>query len=269
MKIIRFINDQNTEVLGCDYQDGSANLLEGEIFASLTDTGRRVPVKKLLAPVAPTNILCIGLNYHEHAEETGLELPMYPTLFMKNIGSITHPEDSIEIPLCCRQKPEVDYEIELAVVVGKSVKNVSVDDALKCVAGYTVANDVSARRWQGKAGNGQWVRGKSFDTFCPVGPCLVTPEEIGDPQNLKLECRLNGDVMQQANTSDMIFSVAKIISYLSQDTTLVPGTIILTGTPSGVGFIRKPPVYLKQDDRMELEIEKIGTLVNPVVELDA
>jgi len=268
MKIIRFINDQNTELLGCSYQDGSANLLEGEIYDSLKDTGRRVPVKKLLSPVAPTNILCIGLNYHEHAKETGLELPMYPTLFMKNLASVSHPEDPIEIPLCCRKKPEVDYEIELAVVIGKSVKNIPVENALDCVAGYTIANDVSARRWQGHAGSGQWVRGKSFDTFCPVGPCLVTPDEIGDPQNLKLECRLNGDVMQRASTSDMIFSVAQIISYLSEDTTLVPGTIILTGTPSGVGFIRNPPVYLKEGDLMELEIDRIGTLINPVVEPD-
>ncbi|MBT3225688.1 MAG: fumarylacetoacetate hydrolase family protein [Deltaproteobacteria bacterium] len=266
MKIIRFINDQNTEVLGCDYQDGSANQLEGEIYGSLTDTGRRVPVKKLLSPVAPTNILCIGLNYYLHAKETGLELPIYPTLFMKNVASASHPNDPIEIPLCARKKPEVDYEIELAVVIGKSVKNVSVDDALDFVAGYTVANDVSARRWQGHAGNGQWVRGKSYDTFCPIGPCLVTPDEIADPQNLNLECRLNGEVMQQAHTSDMIFSVAQIISYLSEDTTLIPGTIILTGTPWGVGYTRNPPVYLKQGDLMELEIEKIGTLVNAVTE---
>jgi 2-keto-4-pentenoate hydratase/2-oxohepta-3-ene-1,7-dioic acid hydratase in catechol pathway len=268
MKIVRFISDQNIEVLGCNYQDGSANLLEGELYASLTDTGRRVPVKKMLSPVVPTNILCIGLNYHEHAKETGLELPMYPTLFMKNIASLTHPEDPIEIPFCCRKKPEVDFETELTVVIGKTVKNVSVDMALDCVAGYTVGNDVSARRWQGHAGNGQWVRGKSFDTFCPIGPCLVTPDEIGDPQNLKLEGRLNGQVTQQANTSDMIFSVAEIISYLSQDTTLVPGTIIMTGTPAGVGFVQKPPVYLKQGDCMELEIEKIGTLINPVIEPD-
>lgn len=266
MKIIRFIDDQDSERLGCDFRDDSANLLEGEIYGTLLDTGRRVPVRKLLSPVAPTNILCIGLNYHLHAKETGLEVPHYPTLFMKNLASASHPGDPIEIPFCCRKKPEVDYEIELAVVIGKAVKNVAVDDALDSVAGYTIANDVSARRWQGHAGNGQWVRGKSFDTFCPSGPCLVTPDEIGNPQDLKLVCRLNGEVMQQANTSDMIFSVAEVISYLSQDTTLLPGTIILTGTPSGVGFTRNPPVYLKHGDHLELEIEKIGTLINPVVE---
>jgi len=266
MKVIRFLDDQSRAVLGCDYRDDSANLLEGEIFTSLTDTGSRATVKKLLSPVVPTNILCIGLNYHEHARETGLEVPRFPTLFMKNIASVTGPEDPIEIPACCMQKPEVDYEIELAVVIGRDVKDVAVDQALGYVAGYTVANDVSARRWQGKAGSGQWVRGKSFDTFCPIGPCLVTPDEIGDPQALDLTCRLNGEVMQQTNTSDMIFSVAEIIAYLSEGTTLPAGTIILTGTPSGVGFIRKPPIYLKEGDIMELEIEKIGTLINPVTE---
>ncbi|NQU63925.1 MAG: fumarylacetoacetate hydrolase family protein [SAR324 cluster bacterium] len=266
MKIIRFINDQNTEMLGCDFKDGSANLLEGQIYGKLSDTGRRVPVKKLLSPVVPTNILCIGLNYHLHAKETGLEVPVHPTLFMKNLGSASQPGDPIEIPLCCRQKPEIDFEIELAVVIGKSAKNVTEEDALNFVAGYTVANDVSARRWQAHAGNGQWVRGKSYDTFCPTGPCLVTPDEIADPHNLNLECRLNGEVMQKAHTSDMIFSVAQLISYLSQDTTLPPGTIILTGTPWGVGYTRTPPVYLKQGDLMELQIDKIGTLTNPVVE---
>ncbi len=266
MKVIRFIDEQNRAVMGCDYRDDTASLLEGEIFTSLTDTASRAAVKKLLPPVVPTNILCIGLNYHEHARETGLEVPRYPTLFMKNIAAVTGPKDPIEIPACCMKKPEVDYEIELAVVIGRDVKDVAIDQALDCVAGYTVANDVSARRWQGKAGNGQWIRGKSFDSFCPIGPCLVTPDEIRDPQALELTCRLNGEIMQQANTSDMIFSVAEIIAYLSEGTTLPAGTIILTGTPSGVGFIRKPPVYLNGGDVMELEIEKIGTLINPVTE---
>lgn len=266
MKIVRFLNEQQETVLGCDYQDETASVLEGDIYSSITNTGNRVPVKKLLAPVVPVNILCIGLNYHAHARETGLEVPRYPALFMKNLGSISHPGDPVEIPVCCMKKPEVDYEVELAVVIGKPVKNATPETALDYIAGYTVANDVSARRWQGKAGNGQWVRGKSFDTFCPIGPCLVTPDEIENPQALELVCRLNDTVMQQANTSDMIFSVAEIITYLSQDTTLPAGTIILTGTPSGVGFTRRPPVYLKQGDVMELNIEKIGTLVNPVVE---
>ncbi len=266
MKIIRFLNEQGEESLGCNFENDSAEMLKGSLFTSLENSGERVGVKKLLAPVSPVNILCIGLNYHEHARETGMEVPRYPALFMKNLGSVTHPGDPIEIPVCCMKKPEVDYEVELAVVIGKSAKNVKAEDALNYVAGYTVANDVSARRWQAHAGNGQWVRGKSYDTFCPIGPCLVTPDEITDPQDLKLECRLNGEVMQQASTADMIFPVSRLIEYLSEDTTLLPGTIILTGTPSGVGFTRKPPVYLKQGDVLQLEIENIGILENPVTE---
>ncbi|MFH2133000.1 MAG: fumarylacetoacetate hydrolase family protein [bacterium] len=266
MKIIRFINAQNEVSLGCDYRDGTASLLEGDMYASLKDTGKRIPVQKLLSPIIPINIMCIGLNYHEHARETGMEVPRYPALFMKNIASLNHPEEPIQIPRCCMNKPEVDFEMELAVVIGQTAKDVPEDRALDYVAGYTVGNDVSARRWQAHAGSKQWVRGKSYDTFCPIGPCLVTPDEIKDPQQLELVCRLNGDVMQQASTADMIFSVAQIIAYLSQDTTLRPGTLILTGTPAGVGFTRNPPVYLKQGDRMEMEIDRIGTLVNPVID---
>lgn len=266
MKIVRFLNEQGETLLGHDHRDGAATVLTGDIYSELSDSGRRVSVKKLLAPVVPINILCIGLNYHAHAKETGLEIPRYPALFMKNLAAVTNPGDPIVIPRVCMKKPEVDYEIELAVVIGKPARDVSADEALNFVAGYMVGNDVSARRWQAHAGNGQWVRGKSYDTFCPIGPCLVTADEIPDPQGLNMVCRLNGKVMQEANTSDMIFSVAEIIAYLSEDTTLPAGTIILTGTPSGVGFIRKPPVYLKKGDLMELEIENIGTLVNPVVE---
>ncbi|MCP4755335.1 MAG: fumarylacetoacetate hydrolase family protein [Proteobacteria bacterium] len=264
MRIIRFLNEHGQECLGSDYENGSATVLEGQLYGELKKTGDRIPVKKLLSPVVPSAILCIGLNYNEHARETGMELPRYPTLFMKNPSALTHPEDPVVIPGCCSEKPEVDYEIELTVVIGKAAKNVSAAEAFDYVAGYTVANDVSARRWQRKGGNGQWVRSKSYDTFCPLGPALVTPEDIPDPQNLKIECRLNGQTMQSANTSDMIFSVAQLIEYLSTDTTLLPGTVILTGTPSGVGFIRNPPVYLKQGDLMELTIDGIGTLVNPV-----
>ncbi len=265
MKIIRFIDGQGDIVLGCDYRDGMASVLEGDFFSSLTVTGNRVAVKKLLAPFIPTGILCIGLNYHAHAEETGNELPRYPTLFMKNLNTVANPDDPIVIPKVCAKTPEVDYEAELAVVLGKSVRDATLETALDSVAGYTVANDISARRWQKNAGRGQWVRGKSFDTFCPLGPCLVTPDEIGDPQKLELTCRLNGEVMQKTNTSDMIFSVAEIIRYVSEDTTLPAGTLILTGTPGGVGFTRTPPVFLKEGDVMELEIDKIGKLVNPVV----
>jgi 2-keto-4-pentenoate hydratase/2-oxohepta-3-ene-1,7-dioic acid hydratase in catechol pathway len=158
----------------------------------------------------------------------------------------------------------VDYEVELAVILGKPARNVSRENALAHVAGFCVGNDVSARIWQMQGGGNQWVRGKTFDTFCPLGPCLVTADEIPDPDHLHIECRLNGAVMQTGNTSDMIFSVGELIAFLSEDTTLVPGTVILTGTPSGVGFSRKPPVFLKPGDRLEMTIEHIGTLVNRV-----
>ncbi|MBL0731940.1 MAG: fumarylacetoacetate hydrolase family protein, partial [Desulfosarcina sp.] len=151
-----------------------------------------------------------------------------------------------------------------AVVIGKTARNVSAGQALDYVLGYTIANDVSARRWQKNAGSMQWTRGKSFDTFCPLGPAIITADEIPDPQNLQIKCVLNDEVMQDAVTSDMIFSVAEIIAYLSEDTTLLPGTVILTGTPGGVGFVRKPPVYLKTGDEVEVTIEGIGRLVNPV-----
>jgi 2-keto-4-pentenoate hydratase/2-oxohepta-3-ene-1,7-dioic acid hydratase in catechol pathway len=154
--------------------------------------------------------------------------------------------------------------VELAVIIGKSAKNVPKETALDYIAGYTVANDVSARTWQANAGARQWIRGKSFDTFCPMGPMLVTPEDVPDPDKLDIRCVLNGQVMQESNTSDMIFSTPRLISYLSEDTTLLPGTVILTGTPSGVGFTRNPPVFLKPGDKIEMTIEKLGTLINTV-----
>ncbi len=264
MKIIRFLNENNAICYGYNYESDSAILLSGELFNGLQDTGRKIRVKKLLAPLQPSNILCIGLNYKEHARETGLELPQYPVLFMKNLFALTNPGDPIIIPRVCSKSPEVDYEIELAVVIGKPAKNVPVSRALDYVFGYTIGNDVSARRWQKNAGSGQWIRGKSFDTFCPLGPVLITRDEIPNPQSLRMTCSLNGKIMQDANTSDMIFSVAELIAYLSEDTTLLPGTVILTGTPSGVGFSRTPPVYLKPGDILELKIEGIGILVNPV-----
>jgi 2-keto-4-pentenoate hydratase/2-oxohepta-3-ene-1,7-dioic acid hydratase in catechol pathway len=160
----------------------------------------------------------------------------------------------------------VDYEAELAVVIGRRCRNVPVERALEQVLGYSCANDISARRWQKRGGGGQWVRGKSFDRFCPLGPVLVTADELPDPQRLSIECRLNGRLMQAGNSADMIFPVAELISRLSQDTTLLPGTLILTGTPPGVGFARQPPVFLAAGDRVEVRIEGIGRLENPVVE---
>jgi 2-keto-4-pentenoate hydratase/2-oxohepta-3-ene-1,7-dioic acid hydratase in catechol pathway len=264
MRIIRYVDDKGQERYGHNYEKDEAVMLEGNLFTSLKDSGENFPVKKLLAPVAPSAILGIGLNYRRHAEETGLEPPKYPVLFMKNPGSVTHPGDPILLHPSCMKPPEVDYEVELAVVIGKTAKDVPEDKALDYVLGYTVANDISARRWQGGRGGGQWVRGKSFDTFCPLGPALVTADEIRNPQNLDLNCVLNGQVMQEADTSDMIFSVAELIAFLSTGMTLLPGTVILTGTPSGVGFTRKPPVFLRPGDTIEATVEGIGTLSNSV-----
>jgi 2-keto-4-pentenoate hydratase/2-oxohepta-3-ene-1,7-dioic acid hydratase in catechol pathway len=168
------------------------------------------------------------------------------------------------LPAACGHGPEVDFEAELAVIIGREAKNVPEDQALEYVLGYTCANDVSARHWQKHGGGGQWVRGKSFDTFCPLGPVLVTADEIPDPQSLSVRCGVNGDRMQDGNTADMIFPVRRLIARISRDTTLVPGTVILTGTPAGVGFTRDPPVFLAAGDRVSVDIEKIGILVNLV-----
>jgi 2-keto-4-pentenoate hydratase/2-oxohepta-3-ene-1,7-dioic acid hydratase in catechol pathway len=178
---------------------------------------------------------------------------------------VQHPGGPIELP---RKLPSqsVDYECELAVVIGKRCKNVSRADALKYVLGYTCANDVSARDWQLNLGGGQWCQGKSFDTFCPLGPAIVTTDDIPNPDTLRIRTHLNGEVLQDWNTSDMIFDVRALIEFLSASKTLLPGTVILTGTPHGVGFARKPPVWLKAGDTITVEIEKIGSLTNPVVD---
>lgn len=266
MRMVRFLDEKGRECYGHNFRDGHAMLLEGHLFQGLQETGIRVSVKKLLAPLQPAAILCIGLNYRKHAVETGIKIPEYPVLFMKNPAAIADPGDPIVLPKVCVNPPQVDYEAELAAVIGKPARNVSAAKALDYVLGYTAGNDVSARWWQQHAGASQWIRGKSFDTFCPLGPELVTADEIPDPQNLQLRCILNNEVMQDGNTSDMIFSVAQLIAFLSEGTTLLPGTIILTGTPSGVGFVRQPPVFLKPGDVVSIEVEGIGMLTNPVVE---
>jgi 2-keto-4-pentenoate hydratase/2-oxohepta-3-ene-1,7-dioic acid hydratase in catechol pathway len=265
MRIVRFKGIEGKVYSGCHFNGAAATVIRGDIFSSMEITNRRIAVKELLAPVIPAAILCIGLNYKLHAAETGLDLPEYPVLFLKNPGAVIGPRAEIQIPFSCLDPLQVDYEAELAVVIGKAAKNVPKEDALSYVLGYTCANDVSARIWQKHAGGKQWARGKSFDTFCPLGPELVSVDEVGDPQNLIVECRLNRKIMQKAHTSDMIFSVAEIVSFLSESTTLLPGTVILTGTPGGVGFSRQPPVFLKPGDVLETKIEGIGTMSNSVV----
>src|SRR3954471_8247950 len=215
----------------------------------------------LLAPVvAPQKVLAIGLNYRDHARETGAELPKAPILFVKTPNSIIGPDQAITYAK--DDSTQVDYEAELAVVIGRQCRRVGVENALDAVLGYTVCNDVSARDAQ--FADGQWVRGKSFDTFCPLGPWIVTADEIPHPQRLGLRCRVNGEVLQDSSTSEMIFGCAELISYLSQVITLEPGDVIATGTPSGVGFTRKPPVLLVDGDVVEAEIDGIGTLRNTV-----
>jgi len=205
----------------------------------------------------PQKIVCVGLNYRDHAEEQGVALPERPLLFAKWPNTLIASGEPIRIPPISQN---VDYEAELAVVIGRRARHVSVADALDHVLGYTCLNDVSARDIQ--FGDGQWVRGKSLDTFCPMGPVLVTADEIGDPQALAISCRVGSEIVQEANTAQMYFSVAEIISYCSAAFTLEPGDVIATGTPGGVGVFRKPPRFLGDGDRVVVEIEKIGRLEN-------
>jgi 2-keto-4-pentenoate hydratase/2-oxohepta-3-ene-1,7-dioic acid hydratase in catechol pathway len=263
MKIIRYLDSQEQIHYGAAQGDGSAIELTGELFSGLQSTDRRADVAKLLAPLAPSQILGIGLNYRRHAEETKATIPEFPVLFIKGLNSLQNPGDPIFIPTRLRSE-EVDYECELAVVIGRPCKNVSRKRALDYVFGYTCANDVSARDWQKRKGGSQWCRGKSFDSFCPLGPCLVTPEEIPDPNALSIRTILNDTIVQDANTNDMIFDVPSIIEFLSGSTTLPAGTTILTGTPHGVGMAANPPRWLKVGDRVSIVVERIGKLTNPV-----
>jgi 2-keto-4-pentenoate hydratase/2-oxohepta-3-ene-1,7-dioic acid hydratase in catechol pathway len=267
MKFSRFIDDLGVQRFGTPAPEGSlAELCDGDPYTGLKPTGQMVNIRKWLPPIDPVNIFGIGLNYRAHAEETGARIPETPVVFMKPTSAVSQHLADIHLPASCEHGPEVDYEAELAVVIGKAARDVSLKDALKHVLGYTCANDVSARRWQKHGGGGQWVRGKGFDTFCPLGPVLVTTDTLPDPQALAIQCRLNGTEMQNGSTSDMIFSVAELISRLSRDTTLLPGTLILTGTPPGVGYARQPPVFLKAGDEIEVEIDLIGTLHNSVTQ---
>jgi 2-keto-4-pentenoate hydratase/2-oxohepta-3-ene-1,7-dioic acid hydratase in catechol pathway len=262
MKIIRYEDLSGIIRYGSQDPDGRTVELAGDIFDSPTPTGKAAEIKKQLAPIAPANLIGIGLNYRRHAEESGAKIPERPIVFIKLTNSLQHPGEPIELP---PSSHEVDYECELAVVIGKSCKDVSPEQSLDYVLGYTCANDVSARDWQLKWGGNQWCRGKSFDTFSPLGPALVTADEIPNPNQLKIQTILNSDIVQDWNTSDMIFDVPTLISYLSQSTTLLPGTVILTGTPHGVGMAAKPPRYLRPGDTVSISLEKIGTLTNPVV----
>lgn len=219
------------------------------------------PVQVLAPLMQPSKIICLGKNYLGHVKETKASVPSNPILFPKFSTSIIGPEESIILPTFT---DKVDYEIELAVVIGKQARNIQPKEALSYVAAYTIANDITARDIQRR--DGQWTRGKGLDTFLPLGPFLVTADEIPDPQDLTLRLRLNSETMQEGSTADMIFPVPEIISFISEGITLLPGDLILTGTPPGVGFARNPPVFLKDGDQLELEIEKLGQLSNLVVQ---
>jgi 2-keto-4-pentenoate hydratase/2-oxohepta-3-ene-1,7-dioic acid hydratase in catechol pathway len=220
---------------------------------SLAEVVPRAPVPR------PGKIVCIGLNYRDHAEEAGLEIPEVPILFPKFANSVIGPGDPIVIP---PETTRADYEAELGVVIGRTAHRVTETDALAHVGGYTCMNDVSARELQNRTS--QWMLGKAIDTFLPCGPVLVTPEEIPDPQALAIRCEVNGRELQSSNTAQMVFGVAELIAFISRTMTLEPGDLIATGTPPGVGFARKPPVYLNDGDEVTVEIERIGRLTNPV-----
>jgi 2-keto-4-pentenoate hydratase/2-oxohepta-3-ene-1,7-dioic acid hydratase in catechol pathway len=205
--------------------------------------------------------VCVGLNYRDHAEEQGTETPKAPLLFAKWPNSLIGPGEPIVLPA---ESNQVDYEAELGVVIGRRTRGVGERDALDAVRGYVCVNDVSARDLQ--FADGQWTRGKTPDTFCPVGPRLVPREEIGDPQALAIRCTVNGEVLQDSSTAQMIFSVAEIIAYVSRSITLEPGDLIATGTPAGVGIFRDPKVLLKDGDEVTVEVEGLGALTNPVQE---
>ena len=265
MKIIRYQSPTGEIGYAQQQADGTATRLRGELFTGFTATSEKAEVAKLLAPLDPRAILCIGLNYRQHAAETGAPLPQFPVLFMKNPASVQHPGDPIELPRTLRSD-RVDYECELAVVIGRACRNVTRAQALDYVVGYTCANDVSARDWQKEGGGTQWCRGKSFDTFAPLGPCLVTTDELPNPHALSIRTVVSGETLQDCSTSDMIFDVPTIIEFLSASTTLLPGTVILTGTPHGVGMARTPARFLLPGDTVTIEIEGIGALSNPVIE---
>ena len=244
---------------------GTFEELAGSWETGFRQTGEIISGARLLAPLDPPVVYAIGLNYHDHAVETGAPIPGYPVVFLKNIRAVTGPGQPIRVPAKLRSD-EVDSEAELAIVLSRDCRNATRENAMHHVAGFTCANDVSARDWQKKRSGGQWSRAKSFDTFCPLGPWVVTPDELPDPLHLSIKGRLNGRLMQDSNTSQMIFDIRALLEFLSADTTLPAGSVILTGTPHGVGMARKPPVWLQPGDTVSVEIEGIGTLENLVVE---
>ena len=276
MKLVRF-GEKGRERPGLLLAEGIVDLRDR--FDAIPDIGEAffrqgwlerlkgidAPVEKSTArlgpPVAhPSKIICLGKNYREHASEGGFDVPAAPLLFCKTANTLNGPFDPVLMP---RSAGQIDWEVELAVVMGREAKRVDARSAMDYVAGFTVMNDVSSR--QAQFADSQWFRGKSFDTFAPMGPCLATPDELGDIADLRLTATVNGTVMQDGNTGDMIFSVAELIADISRDITLLPGDILSTGTPAGVGIFRDPPVVLKAGDVVECSIQGIGTIRNRFV----
>jgi 2-keto-4-pentenoate hydratase/2-oxohepta-3-ene-1,7-dioic acid hydratase in catechol pathway len=258
MKIVRF--QEGSAIAHGILREEKIEVLDGCPFEQIRPANRSIPLEKvkLLAPVSPPNILAVGLNYRQHAVESNLPMPERPLMFLKATSSVIGPGDPILLPGIAPD--EVDFEAELCVVIGAKARHVSEAEALKYVFGYTCGNDVSARNVQLKE-DAQWARGKSFDTFCPLGPWVET--EL-NPDKAAIGLRVNGRTMQESNTSDLIFTCARIVSFLSRCLTLLPGTVIMTGTPAGVGFARKPPLFLRPGDVVEVHIAGIGVLRNPV-----
>lgn len=242
---------------------GSAALGEARAVDAAASKSARLPLKsvQLLSPLPrPPKVLCVGLNYRDHAEETGQPIPKIPIFFTKPANSVIGPQAPIVLPI---DSDQVDYEAELVVVIGSRCRRADPAKAREAIVGYTIMNDVSARDWQFRTS--QWFIGKTFDTFAPMGPALVTADEVGDPHVLDVSLRLNGNVMQRSNTRNLIFGVADLVAELSRVMTLEPGDVIATGTPGGVGFARKPPVFLRPGDNVDISIGGVGTLSNPVV----
>jgi 2-keto-4-pentenoate hydratase/2-oxohepta-3-ene-1,7-dioic acid hydratase in catechol pathway len=260
MRIVRFENGGRVHH-GREVSPTEALRIEGDLLGDHRVTDERLAIERRLAPIIPTDIFCIGLNYRAHAAETGAKIPEHPVLFMKASGALNHPDAEIPLP---RRSTDVDYEGELVLVLGRDAKDVVKERALDYVLGYACGNDVSARDWQidRTKGGGQFVRAKSCDGFGPIGPVLVTRDEIANPNALRLTTTVNGRLMQDTSTADMIFDVPTLISELSSTMTLRAGSVIFTGTPSGVGYARQPPIFLREGDEIVVDIEGIGALRN-------
>ncbi len=263
MRILRTELPSGERVYAAREPDGRVRRLAGTPFETRRTIGEAFEAGRLLAPVEASAVIGIAQNYRAHAMEMGGDLPARPVFFMKLPTVVIGPDEPVRLPRALRSD-KVDYEGELAVVVGKTCRNVAREEAYECILGITAANDVTARDWQKEWGGGQFCRGKSFDTFCPLGPEIVTLDEAGDIHDLRILTRLNGEVMQDSRTSDLIFDVAELIAFISGSTTVPAGTVILTGTPSGVGVARTPPRFLREGDVVEISVEGVGTLRNPV-----